>query len=65
MKTICDLLTQSFSMWNQDSAPRLGASLAFYTILSISPLVVLVVAIVSLVFSRSSASRYFLPRCSP
>jgi membrane protein len=60
MKTIRDLLTQSFSMWNQDSGPRLGASLAFYTILSISPLVILVVAIVSLVFSRSSAQSLLL-----
>ena len=60
MKTIRDLLTKSFSMWNQDSAPRLGASLAFYTILSISPLVILVVAIVSLVFSRSSAQSLLL-----
>jgi membrane protein len=60
MKAIRDLLTQSFSMWNQDNAPRLGASLAFYTILSISPLVILVVAIVSLVFSRSSAQSLLL-----
>jgi membrane protein len=60
MKRIRDLLAQSLSMWNQDNAPRLGASLAFYTILSISPLVVLVVAIVSLVFSRSGAQALLL-----
>jgi membrane protein len=60
MKAIRDLFTQSFSRWNEDSAPRLGASLAFYTILSISPLVLLVVAIVSLVFSRSSAQSLLL-----
>lgn len=60
MKEIRDLLTQSFSMWNRDNAPRLGASLAFYTILSISPLVILVVAIVSLAFSRSSAQSLLL-----
>jgi membrane protein len=60
MKAIRDLLTKSFSMWNQDNAPRLGASLAFYTILSISPLVILVVSIVSLVFSRSSAQSLLL-----
>lgn len=49
------LLTRSFSMWNQDNAARLGAFLAFCTLLSISPLVIIVAAIVSLVFSRSSA----------
>ena len=60
MKRIRDLLVQSFSMWNQDNAPRLGASLAFYTILSMSPLVILVVAFVSLVFSRSGAQALLL-----
>ena len=47
-------------MWNQENAPRLGASLAFYTILSISPRVILVVAIVSVVFSRSSPQALLL-----
>jgi membrane protein len=40
--------------------PGLGATLAFYTILSISPLVILVVALVSLVFDRSSAQAHLL-----
>jgi len=49
IKAFVPILRQSFSDWNDDNAPRLGAALAFYTILSISPLVVLVIAIVSLV----------------
>jgi membrane protein len=53
--TISHLLKISFEDWNDDDAPRLGAALAFYTILSISPLVILVLAIVSLIFDRSSA----------
>jgi len=54
------MLRRSFSDWNEDNAPRLGAALAFYTILSISPLVILVVAIASLVFDRSSAQALLL-----
>jgi membrane protein len=54
------LLKQSFEQWNQDNGPRLGAALAFYTVLSISPLVILVIAIVSLVFSRAHAQSLLL-----
>jgi membrane protein len=53
-------LRQSFSDWNEDNAPRLGAALAFYTILSISPLVILVVALISLIFDRSRAQTHVL-----
>jgi membrane protein len=60
LKSVRSLLTESFSNWNRDNAPRLGAALAFYTILSISPLVIFVVAIVSLVFSRASAQGLLL-----
>ncbi|MGI4830161.1 MAG: YihY/virulence factor BrkB family protein [Janthinobacterium lividum] len=54
------LLKRSFNDWNDDNAPRLGAALAFYTILSISPLVILVIAIVSVVFDRSKAQAHLL-----
>ncbi len=54
------MFRRSFSDWNEDNAPRLGAALAFYTILSISPMVILVVAIVSLVFDRSHAQEHLL-----
>ncbi len=54
------LLKHSFNDWNDDNAQRLGAALAFYTLLSISPLVILTVAIVSLVFDRSHAQNHLL-----
>ena len=59
-KALTPLLKQSFTDWNDDNAPRLGAALAFYTILSISPLVILVVALVSLIFDRSKAQAHLL-----
>jgi hypothetical protein len=39
---IWSMLRQTFSAWNEHEAPRLGAALAFYTILSLAPLVILV-----------------------
>ena len=60
LKTFLAITKRSFSDWNDDNAPRLGAALAFYTILSISPLVILVVAIVSLIFDRSAAQAHLL-----
>ena len=44
-KTIWSMLIQTFSAWNEHEAPRLGAALAFYTILSLAPLVILVVGV--------------------
>lgn len=38
-----------------DSAPRLGASVAYYTIFSISPLVIIVIAIASFFFGAEAA----------
>lgn len=60
LQALPTLLKRSFSDWSDDNAPRLGAALAFYTILSISPLVILALAIVSLVFDRSSAQGHLL-----
>jgi membrane protein len=55
VKTARHLFTESFDRWSDDDAQRMGAALAFYTILSMSPLVIFVVAIVSLVLSKTSA----------
>jgi hypothetical protein len=39
------LLRNSFIEWLEDKAPRLGAALAYYTAFSLSPLLVIVIAI--------------------
>lgn len=54
----CDieaLLSESFDEWSKHKAPRLGASLAFYTLLSLTPLLLVVVSIVGLVFGHQAA----------
>jgi len=38
--------------WRRHRVPRLGAALAFYTVLSLAPLVVVAVGVASLVFAR-------------
>jgi membrane protein len=40
---------------NKDRVPRLGASLAFYTVLSLAPMVVVVLAVAGAVFGRQAA----------
>ena len=49
------LFSQTIFNWYEHNVPRLGASVAFYTLLSLAPLLVIVVAIASLVFGRRAA----------
>lgn len=51
------IFTQAFDQWNKHNATRLGASLAFYSLLSIAPLMLVLVSIVGLVFGHSAAER--------
>lgn len=51
------LLSDSVDEWSKHKAPRLGASLAFYTLLSLAPLLLVVVSVVGLVFGQSTAQR--------
>lgn len=50
-----DLFRQTFADWSEDKVPRLGASLAFYTALSIAPLLVLSLRTAALVFGDEAA----------
>jgi len=54
----CDiraLLAESFTNWSRHKAPRLGAALAFYTLLSITPMLLVVVAVGGLAFGQKAA----------
>jgi membrane protein len=48
-------LKQTTSEWLDDNAPRLGAALAFYSVLSIAPLLVIALAIAGAVFGQEAA----------
>ncbi len=58
--TLKALLSATYSRWSAHNAPRLGAALAYYSLLSIAPLMILIVAICGIVLGRSSAERQVL-----
>ena len=62
IKGFVSLFNRSFDDWNRHNDTRMGAALAFYTIVSISPLVILVLAIVSLVFNKNAAEAQLLAK---
>src|SRR5215831_14021018 len=49
------IFSASFEEWSRQKAPRLGASLAFYTLLSIAPLLLVLVSVVGLVLGQQTA----------
>jgi membrane protein len=48
------LFREAASQWSRHNAPRLGAALAYYTILSLAPTVVVIVAIAGFAFGESA-----------
>ena len=48
-------LAKSWKEFNDDQAPRLGAALAYYTLLSLAPLLILLIAIAGLIFGKEAA----------
>lgn len=50
-----ELLKDTAVEWLDDKAPRLAASLAFYTLLSLAPMLVLSVSVAGLVFGEEAA----------
>ncbi|PYI88543.1 MAG: ribonuclease BN [Verrucomicrobia bacterium] len=52
---IFPLLKQTFNEWLEDKAPQLGAALAYYTVFSLAPLILLLLTIVGVLF-RSDPS---------
>lgn len=59
-RTIWSMVRATFDDWNAHEAPRLGAALAFYTLLSLAPLVILATAIAALIFGHSTAQSQLL-----
>jgi membrane protein len=59
-KQLIELLAITYRSWQEDKAPRLGAALAYYTIFSIPPLLILLIGIASLVFDTTVVQGRFL-----
>ena len=54
-RDIRDILEDSVEEWSKHNAPRLGAALSFYTLLSLAPLLLVTVSVVGLVMGRDAA----------
>src|SRR5438045_6818845 len=55
---VFSLLKQTLSEWLEDQAPQLGAALAYYTVFSLAPLVLLLLAIVGFIFRKDPAGTW-------
>src|SRR6266446_3351637 len=53
-KVIYELLKSTYDEWSRDKAPRMGAALAYYTIFSLAPLLVITIAIAGFVFGAEA-----------
>src|SRR5437660_7591183 len=54
-KSFFRMLRDTVYDWIEDKAPTLGAALAYYSVFSIAPLVILAIAIAGLVFGEQAA----------
>jgi membrane protein len=50
------LLLTTYKEWNEDDAPHMGAALAFYTILSLAPLLIIMITIAGWVLGQNNVS---------
>ena len=52
------LFRRTFTEWLQDKAPQLGAALAYYTVFSLAPLILVLLAIVGVIFRNDPAGAW-------
>ncbi|HKP01138.1 MAG TPA: YihY/virulence factor BrkB family protein, partial [Nitrospiraceae bacterium] len=52
---VWELIKRTYTKWSEDHAQGLGAALAYYTILSLAPLLIIVIAVAGLVFGQEAA----------
>jgi membrane protein len=54
-KALWSLVKESATAWNDDYAPSMGAALAYYTVFSIAPLLIIIIAVAGLVLGQDAA----------
>jgi len=54
------LLKQTFNEWSEDGAPRLGAALAYYSIFSLGPLLIIAIGVASLFFDGGAVQQQIM-----
>ncbi|MBS0450727.1 MAG: YihY/virulence factor BrkB family protein [Proteobacteria bacterium] len=57
MKHLFDLCRKAIGAWIDDYAPSMGAAISYYTIFSLAPLLVIVIAVAGAIFGREAAQQ--------
>lgn len=57
-REIFPLLKQTFNEWLEDKAPQLGAALAYYTVFSLAPLILVLLAVIGVVFRHDPSGAW-------
>src|SRR5688572_16817566 len=55
MKINLELLKETYTDWSEDKASRLAAALAYYTVISLAPILVIIISIAGLAFGKEAA----------
>src|SRR5438477_8095132 len=55
---IIPLFKQTFNEWLEDKAPQLGAALAYYTVFSLAPLILVLLAIIGVLFRHDPSGAW-------
>jgi membrane protein len=63
-RALLDLLKQAVLSWKADYAPSMGAALAYYTVFSVAPLLLIVISVAGLVFGQEAARGEILAQLS-
>ncbi|RYZ89918.1 MAG: ribonuclease BN, partial [Moraxellaceae bacterium] len=53
--TIKTLVTETFKEWSADKASRLAAALAYYTVISLPALIILIIALAGMILGEDAA----------
>lgn len=56
VRTLWQLVKQAVNAWIDDYAPSMGAAIAYYTVFSIAPLLIIVIAVAGFVFDREAVT---------
>jgi membrane protein len=60
LRAIWRLIVNAAADWSHDRAPQLGAALAYYTVFSIAPFLIVLIGIIGLVFGKDFAQETIL-----
>ena len=57
LRTFWSLLTETFRQWSTDKPFQLAAALAYYTLFSLAPLLLIAITIAGFVFGREATEQ--------